>query len=177
MLFAAFLSRIWTTSFTRTRTNGPGTVPPKVQKVYCTPSASVPFTSVVSRLTITFALPGRSTGGGTSGAEVRIAATSGIAASPAVSRAWLCQVIITPISSATVVSTAPVTSPLRIARPPLWCSVRHAPARRYEPDHGDFGGRRGDDAPGGAPHRPGHGLCATGSRPGGCGRASRADRR
>src|SRR5690348_10748771 len=107
MLFAAFLSRIWTTSFTRTRTNGPGTVPPKVQKVYCTPSASVPFTSAVSRLTITFALPGRSTGGGTSGAEVRIAVTSGIAASLAVSRAWLCQVIITPISSATVVSTAP----------------------------------------------------------------------
>ena len=88
MLFSAFLRRICTMSPTRTRTKGPGTVPPNVQNVYCTPSASVPFTSVVSRLTITLALPGRSTGGGTSGAEVRTAFTSGSAAgSVALSRA------------------------------------------------------------------------------------------
>ena len=79
--------------------NGPGTVPPKVQNVYCTPSASTPLTSVVSRLTITFALPGRSTGGGTSGGEVRMAFTSVSAAAPAApSRAWLCQIIAPPTS-------------------------------------------------------------------------------
>ena len=80
MLFSACLRRNSTTSPSRTRMNCPGTVPPNVQNVYSTPSASVPFTSVVSRLTITFALPGRSTGGGTVGAAVRIALISGSSA-------------------------------------------------------------------------------------------------
>src|SRR4030095_4508299 len=52
-------------------------VPPNVHKVYSTPSASLPFTSLVSRVTITRALPARSIGGGTSGGDVSTAFHSG----------------------------------------------------------------------------------------------------
>ena len=49
----------------RTRTNGPGTVPPNVQNVYSTPFARVPFSSVIVTSTITRARPDRSSAGGT----------------------------------------------------------------------------------------------------------------
>src|SRR5271157_634107 len=47
----------------------PGTFPPKVQKVYSTPSANRLVTSLTSRLTITFVPFLRVMGGGTFGAS------------------------------------------------------------------------------------------------------------
>ena len=64
---AALLNRTCTVSPSRTRRNGPGTLPPNVQNVYSTPLASVPFCSVVSRSTTTRAGPERSIAGGTAG--------------------------------------------------------------------------------------------------------------
>ena len=67
MLVSRLRSRISTVSPSRTRSMGPGTLPPKVQKVYSTPLASVPFSSVVSRSTSTRAGRVRSMAGGTIG--------------------------------------------------------------------------------------------------------------
>src|SRR5262249_25289551 len=116
-LVAPFFRRICTTSPTRTRMKGPGTVPPNVQNVYWTPSARVPFTSVVSSATMTRAFPARSTGGGTCGAEARIALTSGSAASPPFARAWLCQLTAPPARRPTTATVAISVSPRFSARP------------------------------------------------------------
>src|SRR5688572_26891978 len=65
-----------TVSPSRTRSIGPGTVPPNVQKTYSTPFASMPFSSVVSRSTATTAAAFRDTGRGTIGGASRTALTS-----------------------------------------------------------------------------------------------------
>src|SRR5208282_4574172 len=53
VLFAGFFMCIVTTWPTRSRMNGPGTVPLYVQYVYVTPSANCPSTSLVTRVTST----------------------------------------------------------------------------------------------------------------------------
>src|SRR6478735_4052967 len=55
--------------------NLPGTVPPKVQNVYFTPSAISFSTSITSSSTMTLAGAVRLVGGGTSGGEVSTALT------------------------------------------------------------------------------------------------------
>src|SRR5689334_11800897 len=57
---------------------GPGTVPPNVQNVYSTPSAKRLVSSRVSKLIITLAGLRRLIGGGTCGALVRTACSTGI---------------------------------------------------------------------------------------------------
>src|ERR1051325_4543330 len=59
------------------RMNCPGTLPPKVQNTYSTPSASRRVTSFTSRFTTTFAACLRVIGGGTDGAEERMAFSTG----------------------------------------------------------------------------------------------------
>src|SRR5688500_3618695 len=55
----------------------PGTVPPNVQKVYSTPSASLPTFSMTSSSTTTFAACVRKIGGGTFGGDVSVARSTG----------------------------------------------------------------------------------------------------
>src|SRR6185369_3926434 len=77
-----FLSLICTVSPSRTRSNGPGTVPPNVQNVYSTPLASVPFCSVVSSSDLTLAGAERWIAGGTPGGASSTAFTSPPTGSP-----------------------------------------------------------------------------------------------
>src|SRR4030066_1431993 len=55
LLLSLFFKRNSIVSPARTLTNGPGTVPLNVQNSYSTPSASCPYTSLVSISIITFA--------------------------------------------------------------------------------------------------------------------------
>jgi len=84
LLLGLFSSQNSTVSPSRTRMKRPGTVPPYVQNVYSTPSASGITFSMTSSVTFTFAAVVRVMGGGTIGGSVSTAFSSG-SAGPAVS--------------------------------------------------------------------------------------------
>src|SRR5919108_2726319 len=115
MLWAVvwLVSRICTVSPSRTRSIGPGTVPPNVQNVYSTPLASVPFCSVVSSSTITLAAVDRSTGGGAAGGVWSTAVTSG---SPPPSRRRCAPTV--PTSAASITTTVTISVTRLIVAPP-----------------------------------------------------------